>query len=160
MVHRALQAAEVLAKDGIEAEVIDLRWLAPLDTGTVVESVRGQRVLIVEEGAARGGWGGNVGLAVAEEALDALDAPIRRLVDRTHRCRSRRTSRPPSSGRDRTSPRLAGSSGRPFSATPTRRKFNVGSRGGSRGRGSSKSSGLEARPDPSRGDQRHKEEER
>ena len=80
MVHRALQAAEVLAKDGIEAEVIDLRWLAPLDTGTVVELVRGTgRLLIVEEGAARGGWGGNVGLAVAEEALDALDAPIRRL---------------------------------------------------------------------------------
>jgi pyruvate dehydrogenase E1 component beta subunit len=80
MVHRALQAAEILAKDGIEAEVVDLRWLAPLDTATVIESVRRTgRLLIVEEGPARGGWGGSVGLAIAEHALDALDAPIRRL---------------------------------------------------------------------------------
>jgi pyruvate dehydrogenase E1 component beta subunit len=81
MVHRALQAAEILAADGIEAEVVDLRWLAPLDTATVVESVeRTGRLLIVEEGPARGGWGGTVALAVAEQALDALDAPIRRLA--------------------------------------------------------------------------------
>ncbi len=80
MVHRALQAAEELAAGGIEAEVIDLRWLAPLDTATVVESVRSTgRLLIVEEGPARAGWGGAVALAVAEHALDALDAPIRRL---------------------------------------------------------------------------------
>ena len=80
MVHRALQAAEVLAKDGIEAEIIDLRWLSPLDTATVVTSVRKTgRLLIVEEGAARGGWGGHVGSTVAEQALDALDAPIRRM---------------------------------------------------------------------------------
>jgi acetoin:2,6-dichlorophenolindophenol oxidoreductase subunit beta len=80
MVHRALQAAEVLAADGIEAEVIDLRWLAPLDTETVVESVRRTgRLLIVEEGPGRGGWGGSVGLAVASQAIDSLDAPIRHL---------------------------------------------------------------------------------
>jgi pyruvate/2-oxoglutarate/acetoin dehydrogenase E1 component len=80
MVHRALQAADVLAADGIEAEVIDLRWLNPLDTDTVVESVRRTgRVVIVQEGAPAG-WSGPVAAAIAAKALDALDAPIRTLT--------------------------------------------------------------------------------
>lgn len=81
MVHRALQAAEALAGEGIEAEVIDMRWLSPLDTDTVVDSVkRTGRLLVVEEGALRGGWGGAVVSAVADRAFDSLDAPIRRLA--------------------------------------------------------------------------------
>ncbi len=81
MVHRSLQAADTLAQEGIDAEVIDLRWLAPLDTATVIESVaRTGRLLIVEEGPSRGGWGGSVAAAVAGDAFDQLDAPIRRLT--------------------------------------------------------------------------------
>jgi pyruvate dehydrogenase E1 component beta subunit len=84
-VHRALQAAETLAAEGIEAEVIDIRWVAPLDTTTVVDSVRRTgRLIVVEEGPGRGGWGGTVAAAVADEAIDALDAPIRRLTGPDH----------------------------------------------------------------------------
>jgi acetoin:2,6-dichlorophenolindophenol oxidoreductase subunit beta len=81
MVHRAVEAADQLAAEGISAEVVDLRWLAPLDVETVVASVeRTGRLLLVEEGPGRGGWGGTVGAAVADVALGALDAPIRRVT--------------------------------------------------------------------------------
>lgn len=81
MVHKALDAAERLAGMGIGAEVIDMRWLAPLDTRTVVESVRRTgRLLIVEEGPRRGGWGASVAAAVADEAIGYLDGPIRRIT--------------------------------------------------------------------------------
>ena len=80
MVHRALEAADTLAEEGIDCEVVDLCWLAPLDTATVVESVaRTGRLVVVEEGSPRGGWGGSVIAAVAEEALDTLDA-VRRVT--------------------------------------------------------------------------------
>jgi pyruvate dehydrogenase E1 component beta subunit len=81
MAHRAMSAAETLAGEGIEAEVIDMRWLAPLDVETVIESVRRTgRLVVVEEGPGRNGWGGSVASAVADRAIDALDAPIRRLA--------------------------------------------------------------------------------
>lgn len=81
MAHRAVQAADELAKDGIDAEVIDLRWLSPLDTATVVESVqRTGRLLIVQEGSPRGGWSATVAAVVADQALDSLDAPVKRLT--------------------------------------------------------------------------------
>lgn len=77
MVHRALEAAQQLAEQGIYAEVVDMRWLSPLDTATVVESVRRtSRLLVVEEGPAAGGWGASVTAAVAADALDALAAPV------------------------------------------------------------------------------------
>lgn len=77
MVHRALEAAEQLAKQGIEAEVVDVRWLSPLDTATVIESVRRTaRLLVVEEGPATGGWGASVTDAVATAALESLAAPV------------------------------------------------------------------------------------
>lgn len=80
MVHRALQAAERLASEGIEVEVIDLRWLAPLDTDSVLSSVeKTGRLIVVEEGPGRGGWGGTVAAAVADRGFAYLDAPIRRL---------------------------------------------------------------------------------
>ncbi len=81
MAHRALQAAELLATDGISAEVIDLRWVAPIDVATVVESVRRTgRLVVAQEGAERGGWAATLVAAVAEQAIDALDAPVARLT--------------------------------------------------------------------------------
>lgn len=81
MVHRAMEAAARLAADGIDAEVIDLRWLAPMDLDTVLASVRKtSRCLIVQEGPGRGGWSATVAADVADRALDALDAPIRRVT--------------------------------------------------------------------------------
>ncbi len=85
MVHRAMAAADVLATEGIDAEVVDLRWLAPMDTDTVVASVRRTgRCLIVQEGSPLGGWSGSVAAAVADGALDRLDAPVRRITGPTH----------------------------------------------------------------------------
>ena len=76
MVGFALEAAEVLAKEGIEAEVIDLRTLRPLDHETVVESVKKtNRLVTVEEGWGPMGVGAEVAARVVEEAFDWLDAP-------------------------------------------------------------------------------------
>jgi pyruvate dehydrogenase E1 component beta subunit len=80
MVGYALQAAEELAKEGIEAEVIDLRTLRPLDHGTVVESVKKtNRLVTIEEGWGPMGVGAEVAARVVEEAFDWLDAPPARV---------------------------------------------------------------------------------
>jgi pyruvate/2-oxoglutarate/acetoin dehydrogenase E1 component len=72
--HQSLEAAELLAAAGIEAEVIDLRTLRPLDTETVLASVaRTNRLLVVEEGPLTGGWAGEVIARTTEEALGDLD---------------------------------------------------------------------------------------
>jgi pyruvate dehydrogenase E1 component beta subunit len=77
----SLEAAEKLAADGIEAEVIDLRSLVPLDRDAVLASVRKtHRLLVVHEAIKRGGYGGEIAAIVAEEAFDDLDAPPRRLA--------------------------------------------------------------------------------
>ena len=69
-----LEAADALAADGIDAEVIDLRTLRPLDTETVQESVaKTNRIVVVEEGPRTGGWAGEVLAVVCEEALHDLD---------------------------------------------------------------------------------------
>ena len=76
MVGVALKAAEALAADGIEAEVINLRTLRPLDIGTVVESVkRTSRLVTVEEGWPYAGIGSEVAMQVIEQAFDWLDGP-------------------------------------------------------------------------------------
>jgi acetoin:2,6-dichlorophenolindophenol oxidoreductase subunit beta len=73
-VRDAIAAADELAQDGLEAEVVDLRTLRPLDLETVCESVaKTNRVLAVEEGPRTGGWATGVLGAVAEEALHDLD---------------------------------------------------------------------------------------
>ncbi|MBV9001946.1 MAG: alpha-ketoacid dehydrogenase subunit beta [Solirubrobacterales bacterium] len=73
-VHDALAAAEQLATEGIDVEVIDLRTLRPLDRATVVESVkRTNRLMVVEEGPRTGGWAGGILADVAEDALEYLD---------------------------------------------------------------------------------------
>lgn len=84
MVGRALEAAAKLADEGVEAEVIDLRSLRPLDDATIFESVKKTgRVLIAHEAVRTGGFGGEVAARIAEsEAFDFLDAPIRRLAGR------------------------------------------------------------------------------
>jgi acetoin:2,6-dichlorophenolindophenol oxidoreductase subunit beta len=77
----AMAAAEQLAADGVEAEVIDLRCLIPLDARAVLGSVaRTSRLVIVEENPYQGGWGGTLASIVAEEAFYDLDAPIRRVA--------------------------------------------------------------------------------
>jgi pyruvate dehydrogenase E1 component beta subunit len=80
MVKFALEAAETLAGEGIEAEVIDLRTLRPLDTGTVIESVKKtNRIVTCEEGWRFFGVGAEIAAAVTEEAFDYLDAPPMRV---------------------------------------------------------------------------------
>jgi acetoin:2,6-dichlorophenolindophenol oxidoreductase subunit beta len=77
----AIEAAERLAADGIEAEVLDLRCLVPLDAAAVLASVESTtRLLIVEENPYQGGWGATVASIVADEGFDLLDAPIRRVA--------------------------------------------------------------------------------
>jgi len=70
-----------LAAAGVQAEVIDLRCLIPLDMATVLASVqRTSRLLIVEENPYQGGWGGTVASVVADEGFEFLDAPVRRVA--------------------------------------------------------------------------------
>jgi acetoin:2,6-dichlorophenolindophenol oxidoreductase subunit beta len=77
----ALEAAEVLAREGISIEVLDLRCLVPLDAAAVLASVeRTSRLLVVEENPYQGGWGATVVSLVADEGFDLLDAPIRRVA--------------------------------------------------------------------------------
>jgi pyruvate dehydrogenase E1 component beta subunit len=81
MVHRALAAAEQLATVGIEAEVIDVRCLVPLDMTTIAHSVaKTHRALIVEEDNRTGGWGAEIAAELAEKLFDDLDAPVTRVA--------------------------------------------------------------------------------
>jgi len=81
MVPRALAAAEVLAGEGIEAEVVDLRCLVPLDVTTLATSVSStSRLVTVEEGPRLCGWGAEVASIVADECLFDLDGPIVRVT--------------------------------------------------------------------------------
>ncbi|MBN1890020.1 MAG: pyruvate dehydrogenase complex E1 component subunit beta [Thermoflexales bacterium] len=81
MLQVSLQAAEQLAEQGIQAEVIDLRTLRPLDLQPVIESVKKtNRLVVVEEGWRSYGVGAEVASQVAELAFDYLDAPIRRVA--------------------------------------------------------------------------------
>lgn len=80
---KCLAAADALAADGIEAEVIDLRVLRPLDMATVIESVtRTRRVVIVDEGWKSGSISAEIAARLAEDALYELDAPVRRVCSR------------------------------------------------------------------------------
>lgn len=82
MVHRSLEAAELLAKEGIDVEVIDPRTLVPFDKETLVRSViKTGKLIIVHEACKRGGFGGEVAAEVMDsEAFDYLDAPIKRVA--------------------------------------------------------------------------------
>ena len=81
MVHTSLEAAAELAKEGIEAEVIDLRTLLPLDSETILDSVRKtNKLLVVHEDTRTGGIAGEIAALAMEEAFAQLDAPVRRVA--------------------------------------------------------------------------------
>ncbi|MCD6419576.1 MAG: alpha-ketoacid dehydrogenase subunit beta [Synergistetes bacterium] len=80
MVHESLKAAEKLAKQGIDVEVIDLRTLVPWDKKSVIKSVRKTgRLVVAHEAVKRAGWGAEIVATVVKEAFDYLDAPIGRV---------------------------------------------------------------------------------
>jgi pyruvate dehydrogenase E1 component beta subunit len=80
MVGRCLEAAEILAGEGIDAEVIDLRTIRPLDSDTVIESVKKtNRLVCAEEGWGQSGIGSEIAARVVAEAFDYLDAPPERV---------------------------------------------------------------------------------
>ena len=81
---RSLEAAEQLAQEGIDVEVVDPRSLRPLDTETIVNSIKKTgKVLIVHEAVKTGGFGGELAAVIAEsEAFGYLEAPIQRLAGR------------------------------------------------------------------------------
>lgn len=80
MVHESVAAAERLAADGIECEIIDPRTLQPLDTDTIVASARRtNRVLVVHEAVRFGGLGAEIAAQIQEAAFDYLDAPVGRI---------------------------------------------------------------------------------
>jgi pyruvate dehydrogenase E1 component beta subunit len=79
----ALKAADELAKDGINAEVIDLRTLKPMDIDTIVESVKKTgRIVTIEEGWRQSGVGAEIAALVVEHAFDYLDAPVLRVTQK------------------------------------------------------------------------------
>jgi pyruvate dehydrogenase E1 component beta subunit len=81
MIHVALQAADKLQKDGIEADVIDLRTIRPLDMDAILASVaKTNRVVYVEEGWPYAGTGAQIVSMIQEEAFDHLDAPVLRVT--------------------------------------------------------------------------------
>ena len=80
MVHRALEAAEIAAADGISVEVLDLRCLRPLDVEAIVATVeKTGRVIISHEAGKTGGGGGEIAAIIAEHCITSLEAPVRRV---------------------------------------------------------------------------------
>jgi len=80
MVHKALNAAEELAKQGISVEIIDPRTLVPLDTRTIIDSVRKTgRVVVASEDCKTCGVAAEIASIIMEEAFDFLDAPVKRV---------------------------------------------------------------------------------
>ncbi len=80
MLHEALRAAEMVAPEGIDVEVVDLRTLAPLDKETILASVKKtSKVVIVHEDNKTGGLAGEIAAIIAEEAFEYLDGPITRV---------------------------------------------------------------------------------
>jgi len=81
MHHYCLQAAEVVATEGLQAEVVDLRTLLPVDRAAILASVRKTgKALIVHEDTLTGGYGAEIAAILAEDAFTDLDAPVRRLT--------------------------------------------------------------------------------
>ena len=81
MVHRSLEAAAELARDGIRAEVIDLRTLLPLDEEAIADSLKKTgKLLIVHEDTRTGGIAGEIAIRMNEQAFEWLDGPILRVT--------------------------------------------------------------------------------
>jgi 2-oxoisovalerate dehydrogenase E1 component beta subunit len=81
MLHVAMEAAELAAKNGVQAEVVDLRTLVPLDIDAVLDSVKKTgRVIILHEAPKTGGYGAEIAALIAEKAIDHLKGPIIRVT--------------------------------------------------------------------------------
>jgi pyruvate dehydrogenase E1 component subunit beta len=81
MMYRAMEAAEDLAQEGISVEIVDPRTLQPLDSGTILDSVRKtHRAVVVEAGAGFAGMGSELSAVITEQAFDDLDAPVERVT--------------------------------------------------------------------------------
>src|SRR4030095_5079526 len=81
MMFRALEVAEELAKEGISVEIVDPRTLRPMDTETIIGSVRKtHRAVVLEAGAGFAGMGSEIAAEIQEEAFDDLDAPVERVT--------------------------------------------------------------------------------
>jgi pyruvate/2-oxoglutarate/acetoin dehydrogenase E1 component len=81
MVHTAQEAAELLAKDGIEVEILDLRTLSPLDREAIAQTVKKtNKVILLHEDTRTGGLAGEIAAIINEEAFDDLDGPIVRIT--------------------------------------------------------------------------------
>ncbi|MDI6805410.1 MAG: alpha-ketoacid dehydrogenase subunit beta [Candidatus Bathyarchaeia archaeon] len=82
MVHKALEAAKTLEKEGVSVEVVDPRTLTPLDKQTIINSVKKTgRIVIVSEDCKTAGVSAEIAAIIAEEAIDYLDAPIKRVAE-------------------------------------------------------------------------------
>ena len=81
MAQKALAAAEILAQDGISAEVLDPRTLVPLDKASILHSLgKTNKLVIVHEAVKTGGYAGEIAAIVADEGFDLLDSPIKRVT--------------------------------------------------------------------------------
>jgi len=81
MVHTAMEAAEILAADGINVEIVDLRTLSPLDRDAIAETARKtNKVIVLHEDVRTGGIAGEIAAIINEEAFDSLDGPIVRIT--------------------------------------------------------------------------------
>src|SRR2546421_12697489 len=81
MVHTAQEAAELLAKDGIDVEILDLRTLSPLDRPAIIDTVKKtNKVILLHEDTKTGGLAGEIAAIINEEAFDDLDGPIVRIT--------------------------------------------------------------------------------
>ncbi len=81
MVHTALEAADILAGDGIETEVLDLRTLLPMDEEAILQTtMKTNRVIILHEATITGGPGGEISARIVEKAFEFLDAPVTRIA--------------------------------------------------------------------------------
>ena len=81
MVHTAAEAAEIVAKDGISVEVVDLRTLTPLDEETILESVKKtSKAIVLHEATLTGGFGGEIAARITEKAFEYLDGPVLRIA--------------------------------------------------------------------------------
>jgi len=79
--YRALEVAEDLERDGISIEIVDPRTLRPMDTGTIIASVRKtHRAVVLEAGAGFAGMGSEIAAFITESAFDELDAPVERVT--------------------------------------------------------------------------------
>ena len=81
MVHTALEAAEILSKEGIDLEILDLRTVSPLDREAIAQTVKKtNKVIILHEHSRTGGLAGEIAAIINEEAFDDLDGPIVRIA--------------------------------------------------------------------------------